>query len=142
MAEQHGASSSRTLAEKLDHLFHTVRDDAGREYSLEDVARAIAERGGPTISATYIWQLRKGTRTNPRMSHLEALAGHFGVAPAYFFADELADRFVQELTVVAALRDPAVREMATTANRLAPRSREVLAGLTAHLSRLERGETA
>ena len=81
----------RSLAEKVDHLFKTVRSDKG-EYTHEEVASALREAGGPTISATYVWQLRKGIRDNPRKHHLEALAKFFGVAPSYFFDEEAAQQ--------------------------------------------------
>ena len=77
---------SPSLAEKLDALFR-ARGDA----SLEDVARAIRAGGGPTISASYLWLLRTGRKTNPTLRHLEALARYFGVPPAYFF-DARPDR--------------------------------------------------
>jgi hypothetical protein len=63
MAED-GRPARRTLAQKLDHLFATVHPPKG-EYTHEEVATGIRDRGGPTISATYVWQLRKGLRDNP-----------------------------------------------------------------------------
>jgi transcriptional regulator with XRE-family HTH domain len=77
-----------SLAHKLDKLFQTVHRPGGKEYSYEAVAENIRQANGPTISATYIWQLRKGIRNNPTKKHLEALARFFGVAPAYFFDDD------------------------------------------------------
>src|SRR3954453_11789531 len=68
-----------TLAEKLDRLFQTVRPRDGGEFTFEEVAEGIRGRGGPTVSATYIWQLRKGLRDNPTKKHLEALADFFGL---------------------------------------------------------------
>lgn len=137
MTVQDDQPGGRTLAEKLDALFHAVRDDRGREHSLEDVARAIAERGGPTISATYLWQLRRGVRSNPRMSHLEALAGFFGVDPGYFFPGELAAQLAEQMTVALALRDPYTRRLATVADRLTPASRHLLEETGEHLLVLE-----
>ena len=67
-----------TLAKKIDRLFKTVHPGRG-EYTHEQVADAIRQAGGPTISATYVWQLRKGIRDNPTKRHLEALSGFFGV---------------------------------------------------------------
>jgi transcriptional regulator with XRE-family HTH domain len=86
-----------SLAERLDRLFRTVLDDQQKEYSHDDVARAIRKRGGPTISATYVWQLRKGLRDNPTKNHIEALAGFFGVPASYFFDDDDAVRIEEEL---------------------------------------------
>jgi transcriptional regulator with XRE-family HTH domain len=87
MAKQGRAPS--TLAEKIDHLFTVVHPAQG-EYTHEQVATAIEEAGGPTISATYLWQLRKGLRDNPTKRHLEALSSFFGVPPSYFFDEDVA----------------------------------------------------
>lgn len=111
-----------TLAGKIDHLFRTVRAPGGGEHSLEHVARAIAESGGPTISATYLWQLRRGARDNPRMSHLHALAGFFGVDPAYFFPGELRE----DLSAAALLRDTGARALAVQAAGLPQNTQAVL----------------
>ena len=127
----------RTLADKLDQLFRAVHPSGHGEYSYEDVARTIREAGGPTISATYIWQLRKGLRDNPTKQHLEALSGFFGVAPAYFLDDDLAERVDAELKLLAALRDSEVRDIATRAFGLSADSLRAIAGMVENARRLE-----
>ena len=107
----------RTLATKLDHLFATVRPARG-EYTHEQVATAIEQAGGPTISATYVWQLRKGIRDNPTKNHMEALASFFGVPATYFFDDDAAERIDGQLELLAAIRDPLVRDLAVKASGL------------------------
>ncbi|SDH33705.1 Transcriptional regulator, contains XRE-family HTH domain [Lentzea fradiae] len=121
-----------SLAAKVDHLFRTVHSRAGREYTFEEVAEAIRVRGGPTISATYVWQLRRGLRDNPTKRHLEALAGFFGVPPAYFFDDAVTEQIDSELALLTALRDSSVRRMALRASGLSPKS---LGALTAMVER-------
>ncbi|NRN67969.1 Nucleoid-associated protein EspR [Kibdelosporangium sp. 4NS15] len=116
------SSSERTLAAKVDHLFRTVRPSSGKEYSFEEVAETIRSGGGPTISATYLWQLRKGLRDNPTRRHLEALAGFFGVPPAYFFDATTTSQVDAELALLAALRDASVRQIALRASGLSARS--------------------
>jgi transcriptional regulator with XRE-family HTH domain len=121
-AEPGGASISEaeaplpiSLSQKLDHLFRTVHPSQRGEYTFEEVAEEIRARGGPTISATYIWQLRKGLRDNPTKKHLEALADYFGVPPAYFFDNDAATRIDAELDLLVAIRDSPVRELALRA---------------------------
>jgi transcriptional regulator with XRE-family HTH domain len=126
----------RTLAEKVDHLFHEIRPARG-EYSNEHVANAIREAGGPTISATYIWQLRKGIRDNPTKKHLEALSGFFGVPVSYFFDDTLAERVDAELGLLAALRDSSIRQIALRAQDLSPASRQAIAAMVEQARRVE-----
>jgi len=141
MAKQAEALSSggggRTLAEKVDHLFKTVHPAGRGEYSFEEVARSLEAAGGPTVSGTYIWQLRKGIRDNPTKKHLEALAGFFGVPPSYFFDDDASDRIDSELEFLAALRDSDVRRVALRAKGLSPRSIGALQDMIDHVRQLE-----
>ncbi|MEV6230150.1 helix-turn-helix domain-containing protein [Saccharopolyspora shandongensis] len=124
----------RTLAAKVDHLF---RNAHRHECTYEEVAEAIRERGGPTISATYIWQLRKGIRDNPTKRHLEALAGFFGVPPAYFFDDSVSEQIDAELALLSALRDSSIRRMALRASGLSPKSLGALAEMIERVRELE-----
>jgi transcriptional regulator with XRE-family HTH domain len=127
-----------TLAEKIDHLFRAMPATKG-EYSYEDVASAIRSGGGPTISATYVWQLRKGMRDNPTKKHLEALGSFFGVPPSYFFDEGVADRIDTELELLTAMRDPSVREVALRAAELSPAGREAVQAMIDQVRRLEGG---
>lgn len=131
------APRARTMAEKIDRLFRTIHPRDREEYSFEEVASAIRDRGGPTVSATYLWQLRKGLRDNPTKKHLEALADFFGVSPAYFFDDEAAARIEAELDVLAALRDASVRQIALRAFGLSPQSLETIAEMVERVRQLE-----
>ena len=117
----------RTLAEKIDRLFRTVHRRGHEEYSYDDVAVGIRQRGGPTISATYVWHLRKGLRDNPTKRHLEALADFFGVPPSYFFDEAASRRIEQQLELLAAIRDAGVQHLALRAVGL---SSDSLAAIT------------
>ncbi|MFF3671286.1 helix-turn-helix domain-containing protein [Microtetraspora malaysiensis] len=131
-----------TLAAKLDRLFRTVHSPDGGEYSFEEIAEALRGAGGPTISGTYIWQLRKGLRDNPTKRHLEALAGFFGVPPAYFFDDEAAERIDAELSLLAAMRDASVRGIALRAVGLSPKSLNAIREMIERVRELEGLPTA
>ena len=126
-----------TLAGKLDRLFQTVRRPGGGEYSHDEVAEAIRGRGGPTISGTYLWQLRKGLRDNPTKKHLEALAAFFDVSPAYFFDDAVAAKIDAELELLKALRDASVRQIALRAVGLSPGMLGVIAELVEQVRQVE-----
>ena len=130
------APARRSLADKLDHLFSVVHPAKG-EYTYDQVSKAIEERGGPTISAAYIWQLRKGVRDNPTKRHLEALAEFFGVPPSYFFDEEAAHRVDAELELLAALRDHDVRQVALRASGLSSGSLAAIAAMIEQARQLE-----
>ena len=115
--------ASRSFAAKLNHLFATVRPAHGEEASYREVAAAIAEQGGPTISPSYIYQLRSGIRENPTLRHVQALAKYFGVDVAYFTDDEIAEQTDAQLAMLAAMRDAGVRFDRPPCCRTSPLSR-------------------
>jgi transcriptional regulator with XRE-family HTH domain len=127
----------RTLAQKLDHLFTTVHPKNRGPYSYEEVASSIERSGGPTISASYIWSLRTGKKDNPTMKHLEALAGFFGVAPAYFFNDESSERITAQLQLIETMRDNDVVEVATRASGLSTETLKTIKGFIERARQLE-----
>jgi len=133
-----GASGeTRTLAQKIDYLFATVHPKNRGPYSHEEVASSIRKSGGPTISASYIWQLRTGVKDNPTMKHLEALARFFGVPPAYFFNDESSEQIAAELSTLAAMRDNQVRSVALRASGLSPETLRTIQGFIERARTLE-----
>ncbi len=108
------------FADKLNYLFAHVHPAGSRERSNEEVARLIAERGGPTISATYLYYLRTGQRDNPTKRHLEVLAEAFGVSPAYFFDDAVAERVQAELGLLHSLADSPVLDIQRRSDGVSP----------------------
>lgn len=130
-------SRPRTLAEKIDRLFSAMHAQGRGELTYEEVAEAIRSQGGPTISATYLWLLRKGQRDNPTKKHLEALADFFGVPPAYFFDDEAAARIDVQLDLLTALRDAPVRQLALRASGLSTESLATIAEMVERVRQLE-----
>ncbi len=127
-----------SLAEKLDRLFKAVRPAKG-EFSYEDVASALRGGGGPTISATYVWQLRRGVRDNPTKKHLEALAQFFGVAPSYFFDEDSARKIEAELELLTAMRDASIRELALRSAELSPDGVGAVRAMVEQIRNLEQG---
>ncbi|MGN9810348.1 XRE family transcriptional regulator [Micromonospora sp. BQ11] len=112
MADPPDRFRGSTLADRLNHLFEVVRP-AGRDrpYSNPEVARAVSARGEVQISAQYLWALRNGSRDNPTVKQIDALAAFFGVPPAYFLSDERAADIDEQLALLAAVRDADVREI-------------------------------
>jgi transcriptional regulator with XRE-family HTH domain len=129
---------ARTLAEKLDRLFKTIHPRRRGEFTYKEVADEIAKRGGPTISATYLWELRTGRKDNPTLKHIEALAQFFRVPPAYFFDEEKAKEIDEELALLGALRDASVRHMALRAAGLSRASLRTLTDMVERVRELER----
>jgi len=126
-----------TLAGKIDRLFHVVRRPDREQYSNEEVARACREATGESFSTTYLWQLRTGRRDNPTKRHLEALAGFFGVPPAYFFDDEQSTKIAEELALLGALRDAGVRDVALRAVTLSADGLDTISDMIDAIARRE-----
>ncbi|WP_127360941.1 helix-turn-helix domain-containing protein [Actinacidiphila soli] len=127
----------RTLAEKIDYLFTTVHPKNRGPYTYEEVASGIKRSGGPTISASYVWQLRTGAKDNPTMKHLEALSGFFGVSPSYFFNEETSERIAANLSMLASMRDNQVRSVALRASGLSPETLTTIQGFIERARALE-----
>jgi transcriptional regulator with XRE-family HTH domain len=126
-----------SLANKINHLFETVRRPDGKPYSNEEVAEAINGRGDATISGTYLWYLRRGDRDNPTKKHLEVIARFFRVSPAYFFDDEVEAGVATELVKLYGLTDARVRRVALRLDGLSPRSLQTVADLIDRVRELE-----
>lgn len=131
-------AGNHTLADKIDRLFRTVHPGDRAEYSADEVAAGLRELGGPTISSTYIWQLRKGIRDNPTKKHLEALAAFFRVPVSYFFDSAAAERIDAELDLLAAMRDHGVRTIALRTVGFDKPSLDVVRGVVDQLRTLQR----
>lgn len=129
MSNRSSEHDKGSLAYKVNRLFESLTRPDGREYTHEEVAEAIASRGGPSISAPYLWQLRNGKRDNPTKKHLEALADFFEVNPAYFFDEEKARDIDSQLELLAAMRDAGVKDIALRARKLSPEMREFISGV-------------
>jgi len=106
----------RSLADRLNLLFATFKPGDGvnrarsdGEYFNSEIAERINKGPlGVTISGAYIGELRSGKATDPRLSHLKALATAFGVPTAYLVSagdDPVLDDVEGDLSRLRALRD-------------------------------------
>ncbi|MFF9351629.1 XRE family transcriptional regulator [Streptomyces sp. NPDC014734] len=127
----------KALAAQLNRLFLTIRAPGSERYSNDEVASRLESRGGPTISGTYLWQLRTGRRDNPTKRHLEAIAAFFGVPASYFFDDEVAAQLNVELTTIRKLCSAGVQNIALRAVGLSPRSLDRLSDLVDYAREME-----
>ncbi|UKY53226.1 helix-turn-helix domain-containing protein [Streptomyces inhibens] len=131
-----GNTAGRTLAAKLNHLFETVIPAGRGPYSTEEVARAITT-DGVSISGSYIWLLRRGQRDNPTLRHLEGMARFFGVPPAYFFDDQVSAKVDADLTLLTALRDSQVQQVALRTAGLSPQTLSSISEVIERVRELE-----
>jgi len=100
-------------------------------------AEAITRATGVSISPAYLWQLRTGMKTNPTVQHLRAIAKYFGVAPSYLLDPGTDNSIDAQLSLLQALRDAGVRDLAMRASGLTPQAIESLRAMIDHARRLE-----
>lgn len=133
MTEKH----ERAFAELLDYLFREVHPPSRGPYTYAEVAQGIRDTSGVTISASAIQQLRTGTKANPKLQTIKALAAFFGVPAGYFFDEQVAEQTRAEIQVVAAMRDQEVRRVALRASGLSTSSLQMLSTVIEQARRLE-----
>jgi len=127
-----------SLAEKLDRLFQTKRSPNGREYTYAEVATGITVKGIAAISAAYLCDLRNGTKENPRIKHLEALADFFDVPVTYFLdGDESAIRMYAQLAALPAEGNSGLQRIMLRAVDLSPETLEAVAQILEHARQIE-----
>ncbi len=131
------AHPERAFAELLDYLFQEVHPPSRGPYTYAEVAQGILDTAGITISPSAIQQLRTGTKSNPKLQTIKALAGFFGVPAGYFFDEDVAEQTRAEIQVVAAMRDQEVRRVALRANGLSTSSLQMLSTVIEQARRLE-----
>ncbi len=115
-----------TLADKLEYLFDKIRptaqelgpnDDPGRRYTTKEIASAInavaaTDPNPVTISAAYIGEMRRGITTDPRASHIKALARAFGVDPGFFIDSKTTRQVQEQIDLLNDLRQMKVQQVA------------------------------
>jgi hypothetical protein len=115
-----------TLEDKLEFLFDRVRptgaelgpqEEIGRRYTTKEIANKINEAArrdgtGVTISAAYVGEMRRGITTDPRTSHVKALARAFGVDPAFFVDSQITRRVQEQIDILNELRQMKLQQVA------------------------------
>ncbi|MFC5218851.1 XRE family transcriptional regulator [Streptomyces coerulescens] len=124
-----GPMNPAGLMGRLNRLFDTVHPPDRGPYSNAEVAELMEKRGLGTVSGQYLWLLRTGQRDNPTKRHLEALAAFFGVDPAYWFDDVVAEKTVQELELLALLRDTKVKNVLLRLSDVSADGKDAILGI-------------
>ncbi|MBN3932592.1 XRE family transcriptional regulator [Streptomyces verrucosisporus] len=126
----------RTLAERLDRLFDTVRPEGskGRRYTNEEVATAVKRADpGVRVGGAYLSALRKGTKKNPSTELLGALARFFGVPASYFLDERAAARTDAEIELAKVAHNMGVRKLALRALELSPEGLAAVTRIVEHV---------
>jgi len=116
-----------TLAEKIDRVWLTMHPKDRGPWTYPEVVAGIKALG-VTVSASYLWHLRNGVRTNPTVNQIEALATFFHVPVSYFFGTTAEVEEVDaQLGLVRAMRSPELRDLAFRASTLSPAGMRAIA---------------
>ncbi|EFG78673.1 toxin-antitoxin system, antitoxin component, Xre family [Mycobacterium parascrofulaceum ATCC BAA-614] len=131
-----GASKDSDLAVKLNKLFEIMRKPTEPPLSNAAAAEAITKATGVSISSAYIWQLRNGIKTNPTVQHLRAIADFFGVPASYLIDRDTDQQIEAQLTLIQAIRDSGVRDLALRTAGLTPEAISSLAAIVDQVRKL------
>ncbi|MFD9740442.1 helix-turn-helix domain-containing protein [Umezawaea sp. NPDC059074] len=129
-------STPRTLAEKVDYLFHEVHPRGRKSFTHPEVSAATG------LSTGLLSALRSGKNTNPTKDTVERLAGFFGVPVAFFFDDQTTEQVAAQIGLAAVIRDAGIAHAATRMVGLSAGSVEAVTALTEQLRKLEGLEPA
>jgi len=130
----HMPLESGRVKARLNALFAMTNPATGRPYTNAEVSRATE------ISPSAIAQLRQGTKPNPTLKTVEALADHFGVTIDYFssrMSDERVKRIVAALEMLDAAEKAGVEGLFARARGL---SEDSLRTITAVIETARKAE--
>ncbi|EST33755.1 hypothetical protein [Streptomyces roseochromogenus] len=122
---------------RLNELIAAFYPDERKRPGYTKLAQEIRETTGGAISGTYLWELATGKKRNVTLEQLSVLAEFFGVPPAYFFNEDVAERVSSQLKLAAALRDTRVRNLALRADGLSGESLDALLAMVAEARKLQ-----
>jgi len=124
--------TTRTFAERLDLLFQAAGSGRRGDVGYQEVVDALTLAGGPTVTPNYMYLLRTGRRTNPRVELVVSLARYFNVPTGYFTNDDDApDQYIEQLQLVTALKDDGLTDVVLAARGLSPESLALLGVIVA-----------
>lgn len=127
---------TETFAQRLNRLFDTVYPPTRGPHTSAELISALKAQG-VRISAPYLSQLRSAARANPSRETIDSIAAFFRISPAYFTDDWYFEIMEKELTVLAAMRNEAVRRIA---NRVVGLSAAAVDELAARVEELRHAE--
>lgn len=134
---QRAADDGSDLAVKLNQLFEVMRKAGTPPLSNAATAAAITSKTGVSISPAYLWQLRNGIKTNPTVQHLRAIADFLGVPASYLIDRDTDPKIEAQLTLMQALRDSGVRDLAMRTSGLTPQAISSLAAMVDEIRKLQ-----
>ncbi|OMB99363.1 XRE family transcriptional regulator [Mycobacterium colombiense] len=132
-----GADNDSDLALRLTKLFEVMRKAGTAPLSNAAAAAAITKKTGVSISPAYLWQLRSGVKRNPTVAHLRAIADFFGVPASYLIDRDPDQKIDAQLSLMQALRDVGVRDLAVRTSGLTPQAITSLAAMVDEVRKLQ-----
>ncbi|MFF0497487.1 transcriptional regulator [Nocardia aobensis] len=120
------------FADRFNHVISHWEQVHGTRMTNRALAFRVTQAGHP-VSATYLSQLRSGNRDNPSQALVETVARVLAVESTRFNDGGPGDPAPGDDLVSAAVDDPALRRLLTTAAGLSASSIELLSDVAAKL---------
>jgi len=126
-----------SIGARLQELFDKVHPADRGSFTADEVAEMTEETAYPAVSASYINALLRGSRDNPTVNTLGALAEVFRVPVGYFFDKQLAEEVQANIALAAAVRDAGIQDLVNRSAKLSPAGRRALAAMITSLQDVE-----
>lgn len=114
-----------TFAMRLDHLYRTSRGPGKGPWTDTEVSDALAAAGAKDLTPSYLGMLRRGQRTNPTLSTIEALATFFKVPTAYLVDSDVAQQVDELRATTLRVTEIALAAMAQIVETVALKAAEL-----------------
>jgi len=111
------------VAALLNRLFATIYPPDRGRFTSQELIQWL-ERGGMSLSAPYLSQLRTGQRRRPSPEVIELIAEFFGIRADYFTDSDYRQALDAELDWLDLARNPDVRRLTSLLLELDADSRE------------------
>jgi len=136
-----GGRRNTLILQRMRYLFENYLSPKTHEpLTGKEISERAAELGY-NLSTSYVLSLRNGSKTNPSLEALDALAAVFGVEINYFFTVSETKKTHKpssaENAVAAAMRNGSVRNIALDAAKMTPEAQRTLARIARELSQLD-----
>lgn len=130
-----------SIAARLHELFNKVHPADRGPFTADEVAELTKKTAYPAVSPSYINQLLRGTRDNPTVNTLGALAEVFHVPVGYFFNKDVAEEVQANIALTAAVRDSGIQDLVNRSVKMSPAGRRSLAAMITAIQELENAKT-
>lgn len=130
-----------SIAARLAYLMDIAHPPDRGPYLPDEVAE-MTQRTAHPLTASYVRQLRLGSRTNPTVDSLRVLAEVFGVPITFFFDERDQATLEADIDLAKALTAVDAESLTSSTAALSPASKKALAEIIRQLQAVQEASGA